>query len=114
MRRTLGLALAGAVLMMLIGLGAVGLRVEQVQLAYRLDALRAERARLEALVRQLEVETATLRSPARLQSRAQELGLGAPSPEQVRLAREYLPGGRGLSARNWLAAEPEPRTPIER
>lgn len=97
-RRSLIRAVAAAVLLMLSGLMVVGLRVQQVHLGYQLDALRAERVRLETLVRQLEVEVATLRSPGRVDARARQLGLSVPSPEQVRLAREFIAGQTGLTA----------------
>ncbi len=97
-RRSLGFALAAAALLVASGLAVVGLRVQQVHLGYKLDGLRAERSRVEALIRQLEVEVATQRSPARVESRARQLGLVTPSREQVRLAREYVSGGAGLSA----------------
>jgi cell division protein FtsL len=75
------------------------MRVQQVHLAYQLDALRAERVRTEVLLRQLEIEVATLRSPGRVESRARELGMTVPGREQVRLAREYVPGGaNGLAS----------------
>ena len=93
LRRSLGLALLSAAALVLGLLAVVGLRVQQVHLAYQLDALRGERARVEVLVRQLEIEVATLRSPSRVEMRARQLGLTAPTPEQVRLAREYVPGG---------------------
>jgi cell division protein FtsL len=105
LRRSLALALSGALLIVLTGLGVVALRVQQVHLAYQLDALRAERGRLEALVRQLEVEVATLRSPRRVEQRARQLGLVPPAPGQVRLAREFVAGTTGLAAeRNRVAS----------
>jgi len=105
LRRLLLLALSGALLVVLTGLVVVGLRVQQVHLAYQLDTLRAERGRLEALVRQLEVEVATLRSPRRLEQRARQLGLAPPAPGQVRLAREFVAGTTGLAAeRNRMAS----------
>jgi cell division protein FtsL len=97
-RRSLVAAFAAAALVVAGGLGLVALRLEQVQLAYRLDALGTERARAERLVRQFEVEVATLRAPSRLASRARQLGLITPSPEQVRLAREYVPAASGTVA----------------
>ncbi len=105
-RRSLVVALTGALVLVVAGLGVVGLRVQQVHLAYRLDALRAERARTEALLSQLEVESATLRSPARVAARARQLGLTAPDREQVRLAREYVTSTVGLAAaeRNRVAS----------
>ena len=96
--RSLGLALAGALLLVLSGLAVVGLRVQQVHLGYQLDALRAQRSRLEILLSQLEVEVATLRSPARVESRARQLGLTAPTPRQIRVAREFVTGGSGQAA----------------
>ncbi|MGH7393530.1 MAG: hypothetical protein ACREM3_29360 [Candidatus Rokuibacteriota bacterium] len=97
-RRSLAVALAGASLLVVAGLLVVGLRVQQVHLAYRLDALGAERERTETLLRQLEIQVATLRSPARLAARARRLGLIAPASGQVRLAREYVTGTTGLAA----------------
>ena len=86
-----GLAVVGA-------LAVVGVRVQQVQLAYRLDALRAERAQTETLIRQLEIEIAALRAPARLEAQARQLGLVPPARHQVRLAREFVTGTTGMAA----------------
>lgn len=97
-RRSFVVVLVSALLLVLAGLTVVGLRVEQVHLAYRLDALRSERVRLETLLSQLEVEVATLRSPARIESRARRLGMTTPQRGQVRLAREYVTGASGLAA----------------
>jgi len=97
-RRSFAAALALSAVLVLVALLLVGLRVQQVHLAYRLDALRAERARTETLIRQLEIEVATLRSPVRVDQRARQLGLTAPAPDQVRLAREYVTGTTGLAA----------------
>lgn len=116
-RRSLAVALTGALLLVVAGLLVVGLRVQQVHLAYRLDALRAERGRAETLLRQLEVEVATLRSPARVAARARQLGLIAPDSRQVRLAREYVTGTTGLAAaeRSRVAAlGVDETTPVER
>jgi cell division protein FtsL len=93
LRRSLAMALLCFAALVVGLLLVVGLRVQQVHLAYQLDALRAERVRSEVLLRQLEIEVATLRSPGRVETRARELGMTAPAPEQVRLAREYVPGG---------------------
>lgn len=90
MRRSVAAALLGATLLVAIGLGVVALRVHQVHLAYRLDTLRAERVRMERLIQQLRVEVASLKAPGRVESRARQLGLVAPSREQVHLAREYV------------------------
>ncbi|MBI1733748.1 MAG: hypothetical protein HYR51_01100 [Candidatus Rokubacteria bacterium] len=97
-RRSFLTALAGAALLVAVGLGLVALRVHDVQLAYRLDALRAEQARTTKLIRELEIEIATLRAPGRLESRAREIGLTAPGRNQVRLAREYVPAATGTAA----------------
>ena len=99
-RRSLAGAILVAVVMGGSALGVVGLRVQEVHLAYRLDALRAERARTDTLIRQLEIEVATLRSPVRLEQRARRLGMAPPTPEQVRLAREYVTAGSGFAAAN--------------
>ena len=120
-RRVLGLALVGAGVLMLSGLLVVGLRVQQVHLAYQLDALRAERVRGETLTRQLVVELATLKSPGRVETRARQMGLVTPDRQQVRLAREYVGGTSGLAAaeRNRVASVMAPgavtaaRTPFE-
>jgi cell division protein FtsL len=97
-RRSFAAALAISAVLVVGALLVVGLRVQQVQLAYRLDALRAERTRTETLIRQLEIEVATLRSPVRVDQRARELGLTAPARDQVRLAREYVTATTGLGA----------------
>jgi len=108
-RRSFAAALALSAVLVVVALLLVGLRVQQVHLAYRLDALRAERARTETLIRQLEIEVATLRSPVRVDQRARQLGLTAPAPDQVRLAREYVTGTTGLAAaqRNRVEASVE-------
>ena len=97
-RRILVAVLAFAALAVGGALILVGMRVQQVQLAYRLDELRTQHARAQGNVRQLEIEVATLRSPGRLEARARKLGLVAPGRDQIRLAREYVAGGAGLAA----------------
>jgi cell division protein FtsL len=97
-RRSLAAALAISAVLVIAALVVVGLRVQQVRLAYQLDGLRAERAQTETLLRQLEIEVATLRSPLRVEQRARQLGLTVPAPDQVRLAREYVTGTTGLAA----------------
>jgi len=96
--RSVTLALTGALLLVVCALAVVGFRVQSIHLGYRMDALRADHTELTALVRQLEVELATLRSPGRVESRARQLGLTAPARQQVRLAREYVAGGSGVAA----------------
>jgi len=111
-RRSLGAALALSAVLVGGALGVVGLRVQQVHLAYQLDALRAERGRTETLIRQLEIEVATLRSPLRVEQRARQLGLTVPARDQVHQAREYVTGTTGLAAaqRNRLASVEERTT----
>jgi cell division protein FtsL len=96
--RSVMLALSGALVIVACALSVVGLRMQSVHLGYRLDAVRAQRAELSMLLRQLQVELATQRSPARIESRARELGLIMPTREQVRLAREFVPGDSGVAA----------------
>lgn len=96
-RRVLLLALVSAALLVGGGLAVVGMRVQQVHFAYRLDELRVQRARVEGNVRQLEIEIATLRSPARVEARGRQLGLVVPARDQIRLAREYVTGTTGLA-----------------
>jgi cell division protein FtsL len=99
LRRSLAVALLCSAVLVVGFLVVVGLRVQQVHLAYQLDALRGERARTEVLLRQLEIEVATLRSPGRVETRARQLGMTVPGREQVRLAREYVTGGaNGLAS----------------
>jgi cell division protein FtsL len=73
-------------------LGVVAVKVQQVRLSYELDALRDARGRLEDVKRQLHVELAALRAPARIERLAKDLGFGPPARDQVRLAREFVPG----------------------
>jgi cell division protein FtsL len=88
----LGGVLVGAVL------GYVWLQVQRVRVSYRIEALRASRTRLEEQSRKLQLELASLRAFARVDSAARRLGLTPPAPDQVRLAREYVaPDGSGRS-----------------
>jgi len=92
-------AVAAAGLVVALVLGVVGLRVQQVRMSYRLDALRQHRAEVEETNRRLRVEMATLRSLSRIEGKARtELGMVAPGRDQVRLAREFLQGGAGAAA----------------
>jgi cell division protein FtsL len=97
-RRSLVGALLVSAALVVSALGVVGLRVQQVHLAYELERLHRERVEVETAIRQLEVEVATLRAPARVEQRARRLGLIPPERQQIRLAREYAPGGTGLAA----------------
>ena len=106
LRRSLAVALLCCAVLVVGFLVVVGLRVQQVHLGYQLDALRAERARVEVLVRQLEIEVATLSSPGRVESRARQIGMTVPGREQVRLAREYVTGGAsGVAAARLVRPE---------
>ena len=106
LRRSLAAALLCSAVIVLGLLVVVFLRVQQVHLAYQLDALRGERARVEVLLRQLEIEVATLRSPGRVEVRARQLGMTVPGREQVRQAREYVPGGsKGVAAARVVRSE---------
>ena len=110
-RRRLIAALVGAALLAGGALALVGVRVQQVRLAYRLDELRGQHARAEGNVRQL--------------------GMISPAPDQIRLAREYVAGSTGLAGiRSRTASlsghlstdadvrtslqQPVPGTPLER
>lgn len=91
--RAMGATLLVSACLVGVVLGIVGLKVTQVRLSYRLDQLRLVRSQLEEVNRQLRVELATLRALARIESKARgELGMLPPSRNQVRLAREYVPG----------------------
>jgi len=113
-RRSLVVALATAALLAAGALTVAGVRIEQVHLAYRLDALRSERGRAQERIRQLEVEVATLRSPGRLEARARQIGLVVAARDQIRLAKEYVTGGTGLAAdRSRAASLVAPRPPAQ-
>jgi len=101
-RRRLRAMLAGAaaagVLVALV-LGLVGLRMQQVRLSYRLDALRSARTQAEEMNRRLRVEKASLQSLARIEGEARaRFGMVAPTQQQVQLAREFVTGGAGTTA----------------
>jgi cell division protein FtsL len=97
--RAMGAALVAASCLVALVLGMVGLRVQQVRLSYRLDALRTARAELEEARGHLRVELLTLRSLARIETRARaELGMAPPTRDQVRLAREFVAGRESVAA----------------
>jgi len=105
----MAMSLACAGFLVALVLGVVGLRVQQVRLSYRLDGLRVARAELEEMRNRLRVEVATLKSLARVESKARaELGMVLPGHDQVRLAREFVPGGTGLTSRAPLTAAVDP------
>ena len=97
-RRSLVAAFLVSAILVVGALGVVGLRVQQVHLAYQLERLHRERAETQTVLRQLEVEVATLQAPGRIEQRARQLGLVAPERAQIRLAREYTAAGTGLAA----------------
>jgi cell division protein FtsL len=97
--------LLGAGLLVFLGLGVVGLRVQQVRLSYRLDELRAHEAELEEARSLLRVELYSLKSLARIDGKARtELGMISPARDQVQVAREFVPGGGEMSAAAPLTA----------
>ncbi len=113
--RAMATSLACAGLLVALVLSVVGLRVQQVRLSYRLDGLRTARGELEETRSRLRVELATLKSLARIEGKARaELGMMPPGRDQVRLAREFVPGASGLTSRAPLTAsadaEPSPES----
>jgi len=104
--------LAGAALLVVLVLGVVGLRVQQVRLSYRLDGLRATKAQMEDRQSQLQVERESLQSHARIENMARvKLKMERPTSNQVLLAREYVPSGDGLSMAVPLTAAAEKPAP---
>jgi len=98
----LGCVVVGAVL------GYVWLQVQRVRVSYGIESLRASRTRLEEQNRKLQLEVASLRAFARVDSAARRLGLAPPSPDQVRIAREYVtPDGTARSASLRAEATPD-------
>jgi cell division protein FtsL len=98
LRRTMMAALACTALVVGGVVGVLALKVHQVRLSYRMEALRQTRDAAEEGVRRLRVELATLRSSARIEGKARaELGMVSPGRDQVLLAREFVAGGSGIS-----------------
>ena len=85
-------------------LGYVWLQVQRVRVSYGIEALRTSRTRLEEQNRKLQLELASLRAFARVDSAARRLGLTPPAPDQVRLAREYVAPDGGTRATSLRAA----------
>jgi cell division protein FtsL len=54
-----------------------------IQLSYKMESLKAEQSQGAELNRQLTLEVAGLRSPARIDQIARQLGLTAPAPDQL-------------------------------
>jgi cell division protein FtsL len=71
-------------------LGYVWLQVQRVRVTYELEGLRTLRAQIDERNRKLALELASLRAFARVDSAARKLGLTEPTPDQVRLAREFV------------------------
>jgi len=93
-------------------LGVVGLRLQQVRLSYRLDALRTAKAELEEANRRLGVERASLASLARIEVEAKgRLGMVVPTQHQVQMAREFA--GPGATARAGLEQRTAQARPSE-
>ena len=104
--------LAGAALLVVLVLGVVGLRIQQVRLSYRLDTLRTMKAQMEDRQSRLRIEREMLQSHARIESRARtELKMERPASNQILLAREYVPSGDGLSMAVPLTATAEKPAP---
>src|SRR6059036_3105269 len=77
-RRLLAMArtLVSATVLVVLVLGVVGLRLQQVRLSYRLDGLRPLKAGLEESRSRLGVELDSLKSLARIEEKARtELGM---------------------------------------
>ncbi len=98
LRRAMVAALACTALVVGGVVGVLAVKVHQVRLSYRMEALRQTRDAAEERVRLLRVELATLRSLARIESQARnQLGMVTPGRDQVLLAREFVTGGSGVS-----------------
>jgi cell division protein FtsL len=105
LRAMAGMLLLGSLLVAGV-LGYVWLQAQRVRVTYRLEVLRAARARLVEQNKRLRLEVATLRAFARVDVAARQLGLAPPAPDQVRLAREYVVAdGEGRTASLLTAAD---------
>ena len=97
LRAMAGMVCLGGLLVAAV-LGYVWLQVQRVRVSYETEALRGVRVRLEEQNSKLQLELASLRAFARVDSAARRLGLTPPGPGQIRLAREYVaPEGIGGS-----------------
>jgi cell division protein FtsL len=104
--RAMAGGLLGAALLVVLVVGVVELRIQQVRLSYRLDGLRANLVQLEEDRGQLRVELDSLRSLARIEGKARtELGMAPPTRDQIQLAREFMPGRGGTAASAMAAGE---------
>ena len=98
--RAMAASVVGAGFLVALVLGVVGLKVQQVRLSYRLDALRTTRTELAEANRRLSVERASLSSLGRIEGEARtQLGMVAASQQQVQLAREFAAPSATSAAR---------------
>jgi len=93
-------SVVGAGIVVALVLSVVGLKVQQVRLSYRLDALRTTRTELEEANRRLAVEKASLSSLGRIEGEARvRLGMVPAGQQQVQLAREFAAPSAASTAR---------------
>lgn len=89
LRAMAGVLCLGGLLVFAV-LGYVWLHVQRVRVSYELEDLRALRTDVEEQNKKLRLELSSLRSFARVDSAARQLGLMEPARNQVRLAREFV------------------------
>jgi len=108
--RAMAGGLLGAALLVVLVVGVVELRIQQVRLSYRLDGLRANVTQLQEARGQLQVEFDSLQSLARIEGKARsELGMAPPTRDQIQLAREFMPGRGGTATSAMATGEAIPR-----
>jgi cell division protein FtsL len=83
MRRLLKTMAVYVAVLFLFCLGYVWIRVQVVETGYRLRQLQDRKHKLEEANRSLMVESATLKSPQRLEQIARQMGLKRPTEEQI-------------------------------
>jgi cell division protein FtsL len=91
-------------------LAVVAVKIQQVRLSYRLDSLRAAAREIQDERTRLRVELASLRSLARIEEKARELGMVRPARDQVQLAREFVTASEGVAAVDQRRLTAERRT----
>src|SRR3989442_15977346 len=97
--RAMVASVVGAGLLVALVLSVVGLKVQQVRLSYRLDALRTTRTELEEANRRLSVERASLSPPGRIEGEARvPLRMVAARPQQGQLAPRVAAPSRPAAA----------------
>jgi cell division protein FtsL len=106
-RRFLGAWLVLATVLVGLAVAVVAVRAREFDLGYRLARLRLEIRTAEELNRQLRMEQTMLSSPTRIERAATALGLTAPIPGQVRIAREFVTAGPGVASSH-VAQTPAP------